>query len=158
MTDNFTLINATTSEEYLAGKQLYREYAASLDFSLCFQDLDKEIVDIDVQYNKPYGTLILVKSNDQYVGCAGIRHYENRIAELKRMYVKPEFRCHGLGRRMLDAAVSFCIRAGYEYIRLDTMRSMQEAIRIYTEYGFYEIEPYRYNPCKDALYMEKKLW
>ncbi len=156
MTD-FKTITAKSAKEFEAGRVLFMEYASSLGFDLCFQNFDKELKEITIQYNKPYGALILIKHNEQFIGCAGIRRFEQNIAELKRMFIKPEYRVFGLGKKLMLSAIDFSKKAGYEFIRLDTMKTMKAAITIYKAFGFYEIESYRFNPSSDVIFMEKKL-
>lgn len=155
-TDHIIII-AETNKEFDAGRILFKEYASGLDFDLCFQDFDKELEEISVQYNKPYGALILIKHNEQFIGCAGIRKLNNGIAELKRMFIGPAERGTGLGKELMLYVLKKARELGYIYIRLDTMKSMKAAINIYKECGFHEIEAYCYNPSEDAVYMEKKL-
>jgi putative acetyltransferase len=150
-------IKARSAEEFDEGKKLFAEYAESLGFDLAYQDFAKELAEIDIQYNLPSGLLILIKCEDIYIGCAGIRAFEKNIAELKRMYINPEYRALGLGKKLLDHGIAFAKQAGYHFIRLDTIKTMRTAIYIYREYGFYEIKPYRYNPSTEVFYMEKKL-
>lgn len=149
---------AQSAEDFSAGKRLFLEYAESLDFSICFQNFEQELADIHVQYGAPNGCLLLVNEGENPVGCAGVRRWENDIAELKRMYLRPHTRGRGWGRLLLEAALEHARRLDYRRIRLDTVPTMQAAIALYRELGFAEIPAYRENPFAGTLYMEKTLF
>lgn len=149
---------ALTTADYDTGKKLFLEYAESLGFSICFQNFEQELADIQTQYGAPNGCLLLVKDGELAVGCVGVRRWEGDIAELKRMYLQPSARGHGMGRRLLDSALEQTRQLGYQSIRLDTLPSMETAIALYRAVGFTEIPAYRDNPFPDTLYMEKEFF
>ena len=140
-------------------KKLIIEYADSIKIDLCFQDFETELRELHIQYQKPYGGLILVVHvpTDTPVGCVGIRNHEGDIAELKRMYVRPDHRKTGIGRHLLDHAIGLARELKFKKIRLDTYTFMKAAIKLYRTAGFKEIETYRYNPGDDVLYFELDL-
>lgn len=148
---------AGTVKEFADAKDLFNEYAASLSIDLCFQNFANELATIDKLYNKPGGALLLAYRNDVAVGCAGIRGFKNDAAELKRMYVKPDFRKHKIGFRLLELAIVIARNLNYRKIRLDTLPAMAEAQNLYRSFGFYETESYRHNPANGTIYMEKIL-
>lgn len=148
---------AATPTDFEIGKQMFLEYAKSLGFDICFQNFEQELIDIQVQYGAPNGNLLLVIHNGATVGCAGVRRWEGDMAELKRMYIKPENRGAGLGRQLLQAALENARQLGYRSIRLDTLPTMQAAIALYREFGFTDIPAYRENPFEGTIYLEKKL-
>jgi putative acetyltransferase len=82
---------------------------------------------------------------------------EEGICEIKRLYIKPEFRGKGFGKLLVNAVIDEAKKIGYTKMRLDTVPQMKEAINLYREIGFKEIEPYRENPIEGALYMEMDL-
>ena len=148
---------AGSPAHFKAAVKLFKEYAATLDFDLCFQDFDKELEDIEIQYNLPSGGLILIVDQGKYVGCAGVRKFDGKSAELKRMYVQPAYRGSGLGNQMMNAAIELAKSRGYERMLLDTLRSMKSALAVYRKFGFYEIPSYRHNPKEDVVYLERRL-
>ena len=148
---------AENSADFATGKRLFLEYAQSLDFNLCFQNFEQELADIQEQYGIPNGCLLLVKNDGETVGCAGVRRWQSDIAELKRMYLKPQTRGLGLGKKMLEAALENARQLGYRSIRLDTLPTMETAIALYREFGFADIPPYRDNPFEGTIYLEKTL-
>ncbi|MBK8193850.1 MAG: GNAT family N-acetyltransferase [Lewinellaceae bacterium] len=151
------IIAASTSADFDNGKRLFLEYAETLGFSICFQNFEQELADIQVQYGAPNGCLLLVSDGENTVGCAGVRRWQGDIAELKRMYLRSDVRGTGAGRRLLDAALDRARGLGYRAIRLDTLPTMHAAIALYRKYGFQDIPPYRENPFEGTLYLEKKL-
>lgn len=158
MLEKFEIIPAKTTEDFEAAKNLFEEYARSLNFDLAFQNFDHEMSTINIQYARPRGVLLLIKSNDnKFVGCVGIRSLGDNISELKRMYLIPQARGKGLGRLLLDKAIVQARELGYEYLRLDTVPSMKSAIHLYKKVGFQEIPSYRYNPDPGTLYLELRL-
>lgn len=139
-------------------RRLIQEYAASLNFDLCFQHLDRDLRDLPGEYALPYGRLVLATENDRPAGCVAIRRLEPRICEMKRLYVRPEFRRKRLGRILSEHVIAEARIAGYAFMRLDTIAGqMKEAISLYRSLGFREIAPYYYNPIPRALYMELDL-
>lgn len=152
------ITTALTTADYDTGKKLFLEYAESLGFSICFQNFEQELADIQIQYGAPNGCLLLVNDGELTVGCVGVRRWEGDIAELKRMYLRPSTRGQGMGRRLLDSALEHARQLGYRSIRLDTLPGMEAAIALYREAGFKEIPAYRDNPFPDTLYMEKEFF
>ncbi len=151
------LITAKTEDEYLAAASLFREYAEWLNIDLCFQGFEEELAHLDAMYSAPSGVIFLSKEEDIFTGCVAVRKKDNDVAELKRMYIKPEYREAGLGSELLKSALDAATTMGYKKIRLDTLSHMTPAISLYKKYGFYEIEPYYFNPEKNAMFFEKEL-
>ena len=152
-----TFKKATTPADFENGKQLFRQYIQSLDFELTFQDVDRELNEIAIEYNAPTGALLLACDDDKAIACAGVRKIDSATAELKRMFVDPAYRGLQLGQRLLRQTLDEAGRLGYRFIRLDTVPHMKAAIKLYKDAGFYEIEAYRFNPIPGAIFMEKEL-
>ena len=137
---------------------LFQEYAAWLGFSLCFQNFDKELAGLPGDYSPPDGRLLLAWENDQVAGCVALRKIGDATGEMKRLYVRPEFRGKGLGRTLTGTVIKAARDIGYERLRLDTLPGkMDQAIAMYRSLGFRSIEPYYDNPYADAAYMELTL-
>ena len=138
-------------------RKLFIEYAASLNFDLCFQNFDKELAELPGEYNPPDGLLLLAFYDKKVAGCVALRPLSKNICEMKRMYVRPEFRGKGIGRHLSQTIIEKAREIDYKSMRLDTIPSMKEAIVLYKSLGFKKIKPYRHNPIKGAMYFELKL-
>ena len=153
--DNVELIAAVLPEHIEQVRTLFLEYAQSLSFSLCFQSFDEEVRTLPGPYAPPTGLLLLARSGGEPGGCVGLRGLEDKVCEMKRLYVRPNFRGKRLGRMLVDRVIAEARQSGYERMRLDTIASsMQHAVELYRRTGFQEIAPYRANPIEGALYME----
>jgi putative acetyltransferase len=153
--NDIQIFEAVTESDYNTAKELFLEYAAELEFDLCFQNFDEELKQLKEQYGKPTGILYLVKYKSDFAGCAGIRKFSGGICELKRMYIKESLRGKGAGKLLLKKAFEGAEKLGYYAMRLDTLPRMKAAIAIYEKTGFKEIKPYRLNPVEGAKYYEK---
>lgn len=148
---------ANTNEDFETGKKLFEEYVHFLNIDLSFQNFSKELETINLQYDKPWGGLLLAFCDGLPAGCAGIRRLNNDIAELKRMYVKDDYRGLKIGVALLQQSIDLAKTLGYQKLRLDTLADMTKAQQLYKSFGFYEIDAYRYNPLEGTVYMEKDL-
>ncbi len=138
-------------------RELFREYADSLGFTLEFQDFDRELANLPGCYAPPGGALFLAHQNGAAVGCVGVRRLESDICEMKRLYVRPNGRGLGLGRRLALAAMNQGRAMGYTRMRLDTLASMVSANALYDALGFHEIPAYCHNPLPGVRYLECRL-
>jgi GNAT superfamily N-acetyltransferase len=146
------VVAASTPEGWQAVDRLVRAYLDELPFPIDFQDLDRELAELTVEYGPPLGAALLAVVGDEAVGVVGVRRFSDDEAELKRMYVAPSARGSGTGRALAAAAVDAARVLGYRRLLLDTVASMTAAIATYTGLGFGEIAPYRHNPLPDARY------
>lgn len=152
-----SMVQAVSEEHVQKVRKLFGKYVDSLGFDLDFQDYAKELASLPGDYWAPGGYLLLALWNGEAAGCVALRKIENGICEMKRMYVRPQYRGKGIGRAMAGRIMALARQAGYKRMRLDTIDTMVEAIALYRSLGFKEIEPYRYNPIKGAKYMETDL-
>lgn len=149
---------ALTPADMAAAKALFMEYAAALDFPLCFQGFDQELATFPGAYGPPAGSLLLARLDEVPVGTVGLRPLEPGVGEMKRLYVRPTARASGLGRALAQAVITEARRLGYRALRLDTIQGRQDAaIALYRSLGFHEIPPYYDNPIPGALYLERRL-
>jgi ribosomal protein S18 acetylase RimI-like enzyme len=147
------------TKEYMLDevKQLFIEYANSLEVSLCFQDFETELIELPGKYSLPDGNLILALVNGRAAGCIALRKISNEICEMKRLYVRDNYRELGIGRKLVNLIIEEAKRLNYSFIRLDTLPTMKEAQNLYRILGFTEIEAYVNNPIEGTKYMELKL-
>jgi ribosomal protein S18 acetylase RimI-like enzyme len=154
---NITFSYVQSGEDIDQIKLLFREYEKAIGVDLCFQNFEKELADLPGQYALPEGCLILARVDNQMAGCVALRRFEANVCEMKRLYLRSQFRKLGLGRQMATIIIKEAVNRGYKTMRLDTLPSMTEAIALYKSMGFVQIDSYRYNPLEGAIYMEKQL-
>jgi GNAT superfamily N-acetyltransferase len=146
------------SEEHLYQiRGLFKDYTDSLGFDLSFQNFDKEFAELPGKYASPDGRLLIAIYDEIIAGCVALRKFENNICEMKRLYVRSEFRRKGIGKALSIAIISAAREIGYSAMRLDTVPWMKEAIALYHSLGFIDIPAYRFNPIPGTIYMELKL-
>ena len=149
---------AQSPEDIEHARELFREYAAWLEIDLCFQNFEQELVELPGEYAPPNGRLFLASRDTGIAGCVALRKIGEGICEIKRLFVRPEFRGQGLGRKLAEAMIQEARQLGYARMRLDTLPpKMNDAIGLYRSLGFVEIEPYYNNPVPGAKFMELSL-
>jgi putative acetyltransferase len=154
----FAFQRAESPEQIAQARELFLEYANSLGFSLCFQSFDQELATLPGDYAPPDGRLLLATSNNDPAGCVALHKLESDICEMKRLYVRPQFRGKGLGRELAEKIIAEARQLRYKKLRLDTVEPvMKTAVAMYRQLGFHEIPSYRQNPMAGALYMELQL-
>ena len=146
--------------EYLqwANGRVNEEFGVDFDIETMLQD-DMAALDI---FLPPGGRLLLATEGSYAAGIACLKRLRDGIGEIKRMYVRPEFRGQGIGRALLDMLVAEAREIGYPTIRLDSARFMEAAHALYRSAGFREIEPYPESEIppdfrKHWVFMEKQL-
>jgi len=138
-------------------RELFEEYAAELGVDLCFQGFSTELAELPGKYAPPGGVLYVILDGEAPVACGALRPLDERTCELKRIYVRPSHRGSGLGRRITLDLMNRGREIGYVVVRLDTMRRLGAAVKLYESLGFVEIEAYNFNPEPDIAYFERPL-
>ncbi|HZZ91860.1 MAG TPA: GNAT family N-acetyltransferase [Usitatibacter sp.] len=133
---------ARSPEEFAHARRLFEEYQASLGISLDFQGFRDELETLPGAYAPPRGALLLASADGNLAGCIAMRPLDAEEAEVKRLYLRPAYRGLGLGRRLVETLTRRAADIGYSGLRLDTLATMQAAMRLYEAMGFEETAPY----------------
>jgi len=126
--------------EYLewANSRLIDDFGVNLDIA-ALQETDMRDLG---KFMLPRGRLLLCYFEDRLAGVACLKQLTPTLGELKRMYVRPEYRRLGLGRMLLHRLIEEARQIGYQGLQLDSARFMHEAHQLYRSVGFREIEAY----------------
>lgn len=155
------MLQATEPGELRRAAELFREYAASLPFSLCFQGFEEELATLPGKYAPPGGRIVLAYDSatmDSPVGCIALRPIiDARTCEMKRMYVKPSHRGLGIGRRLAEVVISEAQRIGYARMLLDSEPDFTAAMTLYDSLGFKPTHRYNNDPHPQTVFMELTL-
>ena len=138
-------------------RALFREYADWVAVDLSFQGFAEELAGLPGEYKAPSGTLILCVVDQRAAGCIGVRAWQARTCEMKRLYVRKAFQGRGCGLFLAAQAIEWARQAGYDRMLLDTLPAMTAAQHLYERLGFREVDPYRFNPVPGTRYMELAL-
>lgn len=138
-------------------RELFLEYAVWLRVDLCFQDFAAELAGLPGAYAPPQGGLWLARADGKVAGTIAFRPLDKTTCEMKRLWVRDEYRGLGLGRRLAVTCVRAARDAGYAAMCLDTLGHMTAARALYESLGFVEIPAYYNNPLDDVRYMRRDL-
>ncbi|MGZ4866766.1 MAG: GNAT family N-acetyltransferase [Candidatus Angelobacter sp.] len=154
-----TILQAETAEYISTARELIEEYAAWLEFKLCFQGFEEEMRSLPGKYAPPAGRLLIALWDGRPAGVIALRSLEEPgLCEMKRLYVRTEFRGHQIGRVLAERIIGDAAAVGYSRMRLDTIPGkMDRAIAMYRELGFAETDPYYQTPVRQTLFMELAL-
>jgi GNAT superfamily N-acetyltransferase len=131
-----------SSGDVARARELFEEYQAAIGIPLEFQGFGEELAALPGAYAPPRGTLLIAMNGDLAAGCIALRPLGGGEAEIKRLYVRAAFRGTGLGERLVAAVSERARAAGYRALRLDTLASMEAAMRLYARLGFVETPAY----------------
>ena len=149
------IIEPESVEQIEQTRELFREYEAWFGLKLCFQNFDEEVADLPGKYAAPDGRLFLVFADEKLAGCIALRKLEDEICEMKRLFVRDEFRGLKIGVLLIEKIIEEAKKIGYKKMRLDTFPAkMGKAVSLYESYGFRQIAPYYHNPYGETLFME----
>jgi putative acetyltransferase len=124
---------------------------------LCFQDFATELATLPGAYAPPRGRLLLARNGVEVIGCIALRPLNDEHCEMKRLYVRPQGRGTGLGRRLAETVIASAREIGYRRMYLDTLPSMREAQGLYEALGFRDVSAYRVNPIAGTRYLALEL-
>jgi len=152
------IFHTETAADIADAQRLFREYETWLGMDLCFQSFEEEVRDLPGRYAKPEGRLFLAAVDEKPAGCVALRKLEKDVCEMKRLFVRGEYRGRGIGEMMVEKLIQAARAVGYQKIRLDTHPpKMKKALRLYEARGFRIIPPYYDNPHGGVLFMELDL-
>lgn len=154
---NLVLLAARERGHWYHARRLMNAYADSLELDLSFQNFEHELDYLESEYASPSGAFILAVEDGQFVGCAGLRRFDEGAGEFKRLYLVPHARGRGIGRELAEAVVDAARKIGYERLLLDTLPSMTVAQSLYLSLGFKPVDAYRFNPVAGTTFLELKL-
>ena len=153
------ILPADSDKAISQAESLFREYGSLPEVEVCVVNFEQEILSLPGVYAPPAGRLLLATyeesdNREEASGCVALRQWEQatQTCELKRLYVRNQFRGHGIGRKLLDASIEEARSIGYAKIVLDTLPFMREAHKLYKTAGFREIASYQKNPIPGALF------
>ena len=138
-------------------RMLFQEYTCMLGVDLEFQNYNTELLNLPGEYALPDGRLYMAVYDDQLAGCVALRPFDSSCCEMKRLFVRPEFRGKRIGRALVEQIISDAKDMHYQAVLLDTLTSLKDSIALYQKLGFQETSPYRYNPLSNALYLRLDL-
>lgn len=145
-------------------KELFTEYAdlvvegdSTFKEYLELQHFDQETEHLQEKYGYPNGRLYIAFFDGKIAGCIGLKKIDDEICEMKRLYVRAEFRGKHIGNILAEKVINEAKKIGYKSIVLDTFPFLSAAIKMYKKMGFYEIEQYNDSPMKDAVYLKLDL-
>ncbi len=134
------------------------EYVKSLGRDLAFQHLDEELESPVKKYvGSGGGMLVALNREGEAVGCVAYWGHTKERCEMKRLYVKPEYRRDGVGMALGREVIRRARESGFCEMVLDTVTALAPALALYRRLGFHEIEAYYHNPMSDVVYMGMRL-
>ena len=138
-------------------KELIIEYTKRLGRDLYFQNIDEELENPAKKYTAPEGELLVAVEKKKVIGMVAYHRHSKSRCEMKRLYVKPEYRENKLGKKLVLEILEYAKKAGYKEMVLGTIIPLQVAIHLYKKVGFVEREAYYHNLMDDVLYFKKIL-
>lgn len=144
------------NEDFDTVRKLFLEYADCLGFDLGFQNFEKELANLPGDYATPEGCLLIAKYKGQIAGCVALRKFSDGVCEMRRLYVKQEFRGLKIGRALTESIIEISRKAGYNSMRLDFI-APRVSESLYRSLGFKQIAPYEDIPIEGTVFMELKL-
>lgn len=134
----------------IEGDSFFKEY-------LAVQNYEVELKHLDVKYGLPNGRLYLAHCDGALAGCIGLKEIDNQNCEMKRLYVRPQFRGKHIGNKLVEKIINDAKEIGYSHMVLDTLPFLKSAIYMYKSYGFYEITCYNNSTMESSIYMQLDL-
>ena len=151
------IFQAETPEHIKNARKLFREYEMWLDVDLCFQSFE-ELENLPGKYSAPEGGLFLATVDGKVAGCIAFRKIDDETCEMKRLFVREDFRGFGLGRKLIEKLFEKARDERYLSVFLDTLADkMPSAVRLYKSFGFIKTKPYYQTPLRETIFMKYDL-
>lgn len=145
-------------------RSLFSEYTnmltagdSSFQKYLDVQHYDTELEHLERKYGSPDGKLYLAFYGEEAAGCIGLRRIDKWRCEMKRLYVRPQFRGKKIGEQLVRQIITDAKEIGYSYMLLDTLPFLETAVHMYQKFGFYVIDRYNDSPMDASIYMKLDL-
>ena len=145
-------------------RALFSEYTSMLTANdpskqgyLAIQNYEEELSHLEEKYGPPSGRLYLARCGKEAAGCIGLKKIDDQNCEMKRFYVRPQFRGRKLGVQLMQKIIMDAREIGYSHMLLDTLPFLEDAIRMYKKSGFYTIDRYNDSPVSTSIYMRLDL-
>lgn len=152
------IFQAETPAHIEDARKLFREYETWLDVDLCFQLFEEELENLPGKYSAPEGGLFLATVEGKLAGGIAFRKIDDETCEMKRLFVREDFRGFKLGGKLIEKLFEKARDAGYKFVRLDTLADkMPSAIRLYKSFGFTATKPYYQTPLQNTVFMKYDL-
>jgi GNAT superfamily N-acetyltransferase len=155
--NDFLITPARSATELISVAALFRAYAASLPIDLAPQGFSQELDSLPGAYAPPGGELLLAKRGDHLLGCIALKPLAPGVAEIKRLFVRPQARGTGVGKALVAAVIAGAKELGYSELKLDTLAQLEGAIALYKSFGFVPIPPYGSHPYPGLVILGKTL-
>ena len=148
-----SIVQVVTGEQIQQVRELFTEYFDFLrtDVDTDVGDLndvpplagyEEEIADLPGRYAPPDGCLLIAEYEGETAGCVAFYKLEDGICEIKRLWVRPQFRGKKISRALVIRLIDAARQAGYEAVVLSTVDILKEARSLYESFGFRTIAPY----------------
>lgn len=138
------------TEMLIAGDPTFKKY-------LEIQAYDDELCHLEAKYGLPDGRLYLAYCDKKSAGCIALRKTDDENCEMKRLFVRPQFRGRQIGTLLVDRIIADAKEIGYKYMLLDTLPFLTGALYLYKKTGFHEIPRYNDSPMDNSIYMKLDL-
>jgi len=150
------ILPASTAQDFRDVRILFGEYSGLVAEALQFQNFGQELEALPGAYAPPEGALLIARddASDAAAGCVALRRIDAGTGEMKRMYVREQYRGSGLGRKLAVAVIEEARKRRHARLVLDTLPKLTTAIALYHDLGFRECGPYLPAPTPGALCFE----
>ena len=139
-------------------KSRLNEYVDRPSFRKYMKNYEDEVANrLPGRFGSPKGCLLLAMYQSETVGCVGLMDLGDRICEMRRLYVKPQYRKSGIGKILSKAIIEQGRNMGYTSMRLNTNKKMVGAEELYRSLGFKDIVPYENFEVDNMVFLELKL-